>query len=303
MTLFIPRAAWTATAPSSNGRWRDVLGVAVHYPADGNVTNADLTQSQVAAKLRGYRNYHVNTRGWGDIGYNFAVDQAGRVWELRGMDNVGAHCASRSNPDANTRYVGVLFVVGNAEQPTAAAVEAFKDLRTRILARFPAAVQVVGHGQVPGAQTACPGQHLLALAGDGTLTGQTPVPVATPPAAPSPTATVSVDGKWGAATTRALQALLGTQVDGVVSHQWRSSHNENLYAAQFDRTAKGSNVIRALQRTLRATGHYLGNIDGLCGPMTIRALQRHLGTTVDGVISPVSQMVTALQRRINAGRL
>ncbi len=299
MTAFIPRAGWTSTKPSSNGRYRDVLGIAVHYPADGNVTNADLTQSQVAAKLRGYRHYHVHGRGWGDIGYNFAVDQAGRVWELRGMDNVGAHCASRSNPDANTRYVGVLFVIGNTEQPTAAAVEAFKDLRTQVLARFPSAVRVVGHGQVPGAQTSCPGQPLLALVADGTLTGQRPVPVTTAPVRPSPTSTIAVDGKWGQQTTRALQAILGTTVDGVVSHQWRSRHNENLYAAQFDRTAVGSEVIRAVQRTVT----YPGRVDGLCGPMTIRALQRHLGTTVDGVISPVSQMVTALQRRINAGRL
>ncbi|WP_260364489.1 hypothetical protein [Lactococcus cremoris] len=43
--------------------------------------------------------------------------------------------------------------------------------------------------------------------------------------------------------------------------------------------------------------------DGLFGQGTIKALQKHLGTTQDGTISPVSDSVKELQRRLNANKL
>ena len=43
--------------------------------------------------------------------------------------------------------------------------------------------------------------------------------------------------------------------------------------------------------------------DGKIGPQTISALQRHLGTSVDGVISRESRAVMALQRRLNNNRI
>lgn len=104
------------------------------------------------------------------------------------------------------------------------------------------------------------------------------------------------DGKWGKQTTEHFQRLEQMRhVDGVISHQWKSRHNENLYSAKFDKTQRGSRLIRRLQRQLGVT------VDGLCGEATIRAMQRKLGTPVDGVISPVSSMVRQMQRRLNRG--
>jgi murein L,D-transpeptidase YcbB/YkuD len=40
--------------------------------------------------------------------------------------------------------------------------------------------------------------------------------------------------------------------------------------------------------------------DGYIGPRTIAAIQQHLGTPADGVISSPSAMVKALQKRLNA---
>ena len=42
--------------------------------------------------------------------------------------------------------------------------------------------------------------------------------------------------------------------------------------------------------------------DGLMGPATIKAMQRKLGTPADGIISPSSRMVIAMQQALNAGR-
>lgn len=109
--------------------------------------------------------------------------------------------------------------------------------------------------------------------------------------------TLSVDGKFGPATARRLQQYFGTTQDGVISHQYRQKFNQNIYAAQFDQTLRGSNVIRALQKLLGVSQ------DGLMGQATIKALQKRLGTTQDGIISPVSSMVSALQKALNNNKL
>src|SRR5690625_6847120 len=76
------------------------------------------------------------------------------------MRNVGAHCASAANPGANTRYVGVIFIVGSQQDLTPKAVAAFYDLQKEVLKAFPGATQVLGHRQVRGASTTCPGNRV-----------------------------------------------------------------------------------------------------------------------------------------------
>lgn len=114
---------------------------------------------------------------------------------------------------------------------------------------------------------------------------------------------LTLDGKWMAATTRQLQEYHNTTKDGVVSHQYRQAVNQNLYSAQFDTTLIGSNLIRAIQNGLKAKGYYNGAVDGLCGKNTIKAMQKALGTTQDGTISSVSNMVKALQVALNNNKL
>lgn len=108
---------------------------------------------------------------------------------------------------------------------------------------------------------------------------------------------LTVDGKFGAATAKRLQQYFGTTQDGVISHQYKQKYNQNVYAAQFDSTLKGSNVIKALQKLLGVTQ------DGLLGQATIKALQKRLGTTQDGIISPTSNAVKALQKALNNNKL
>jgi hypothetical protein len=161
-----------------------LLGTAIHYPGTTQDVIGDPGQAAIAGRLRGYRDYHVNTRGWSDIGYNFAIDQGGRVWRCRsdnwGGSRIGAHCASDANPDANTEWMGVLLVIGDAETPNAKMIQAFRDWRVgRFLARWPRRTAIRGHRQVPGAQTSCPGNRTVALINDGVF-----AKAATPPPPP-----------------------------------------------------------------------------------------------------------------------
>lgn len=93
---------------------------------------------------------------------------------------------------------------------------------------------------------------------------------------------LAIDGYMGPDTIRAMQRILGTTVDGVIS--------------------RPSNMVRALQNFLNKKGYGLA-VDGSMGPATIKALQKYLGTTPDGVISRPSNMVRALQTRLNTGSL
>lgn len=108
---------------------------------------------------------------------------------------------------------------------------------------------------------------------------------------------LSVDGWWGSATVRACQQALGTTADGIVSGQdYRDMAAIGGAPTGAWRTgAGGSQMVSALQRKLGVAQ------DGYFGPKTCRALQAHLGTEADGVLSRPSECVKELQRRLNAG--
>lgn len=182
-------------------------------------------------------------------------------------------------------------------------VPAVRITRAQALARVPG---FIGHGEIDTGRRSDPGASFDWTLFLSAYAEAMALPAPPPGPAPSPAAPASgllEDGKWGAATTRDLQGVFGTTVDGVVSHQWRSRHNESLYAAHFDRTRTGSQLILAMQVWLKNKGRYAGALDGLAGPLFIAALQTEMGTTVDSVISPVSDAVREMQRRLNAGTL
>lgn len=114
---------------------------------------------------------------------------------------------------------------------------------------------------------------------------------------------LEIDGQWGPATTRAMQTALGTTVDGIVSRQNIDYKEDNpgLLATSWnwvEETGIGSPMVSAMQKTIGLTG---SNIDGICGPITIKKLQGYAGTTVDGEIWNPSTCVKAVQTLLNAG--
>ena len=114
-----------------------------------------------------------------------------------------------------------------------------------------------------------------------------PVPV--PPSAK----TIAVDGYWGKDTTRRLQEIFGTPVDGIVSDQPKihKSKNPGLVGGWewSDKPKNGSKLIKAIQRKV------VVDDDGFIGPETIKGLQAWMGTEQDGFISSPSALVKALQ--------
>lgn len=96
----------------------EVTHMIVHHSAGSNVSD------DWAAVVRSIWDFHVNTRGWSDIGYNWLIDPNGVVYQGRGNDWIGAHFCS-----ANTNTMGVC-VMGNftTVEPTDEARNSLKEL-------------------------------------------------------------------------------------------------------------------------------------------------------------------------------
>lgn len=110
------------------------------------------------------------------------------------------------------------------------------------------------------------------------------------------------NGKWDTATTKRLQQIFGTTVDGKISNQWKRYKNSNPgLGSGWDwlnrPNGKGSQLIKAMQKW---AGMPASECDGEFGPATCKAFQAKLGTTVDGYVSNPSQMVKALQKWANS---
>jgi N-acetylmuramoyl-L-alanine amidase len=80
----------------------------------GGIKDYCSSQEECAAIVRSYQDYHMDSKGWNDIGYNFLVGEDGNVYEGRGWETVGAHA-----PTYNTKSIGICIIgdfTGNSIQ-------------------------------------------------------------------------------------------------------------------------------------------------------------------------------------------
>jgi hypothetical protein len=133
----VTRAQWGADESIRQGtpEFAPITKLIVHH------TDTENNDPDPASTVRAIYAYHVQTRGWNDIGYNFLIDESGRIYEGRyartyaageaptgedvyGNGVIGAHALN-----ANTGSVGVaLLGTFDAQQPTAAALSALESL-------------------------------------------------------------------------------------------------------------------------------------------------------------------------------
>ena len=152
----LPRSAWargTAVGAIMN-RMTTVRHITVHH--DGMDPFFATDRASVAAHLELIRQLH-RRRGWGDIGYHFAVDRAGRVWEGRPLMYQGAHVK-----DHNPGNIGIV-VLGNFEMqaPTRAQLAAVRAQLNALMRIYDVPTgRVHTHQEWAGAATLCPGGRL-----------------------------------------------------------------------------------------------------------------------------------------------
>lgn len=155
----LPRSAWNA----ASSRARDmkpmsgVHRITVHHSA--TLVRSTSMATAVGA-IRGIQRYHQVHNGWGDIGYHFLIDPAGRIWVGRPLEWQGAHAGDSAKNDAN---VGICllgnFVRDGQGAPPPAQLQALESLIATLCVRYRVDPrQVLTHQELK--TTDCPGPYV-----------------------------------------------------------------------------------------------------------------------------------------------
>lgn len=183
MPDFVPRGpdGWDCPIPDTFAS-----GVPIYYSYVTHITihhtaGATSTPTDPCAQMRNIWNYHVYTRGWNDIGYNFVLDHLGNIYhgrwnaDLSSLNVRGAHVAYHN------AYTMGFSVMGNFETDTLclATLPAIYDLLSWKCDQYGIdphgydwngdagyeeyAPTILGHRDWSSASTACPGANFYPL--------------------------------------------------------------------------------------------------------------------------------------------
>ncbi|OJJ16405.1 hypothetical protein BKI52_34520 [marine bacterium AO1-C] len=166
----VTRSQWGARTPNASFSTSKVTHLVIHHELGSN------SSSNWAARVKAVQNFHMNSSGYSDIGYNFLIDPNGVIYEGRaGGDNiVGAHWCSR-----NRNTMGVC-ILGNYTfiKPSAAAQASLIKLLTWKATKEGIAPlgrayhygvngqmnQIIGHREGLGCSS-CPGDAFFGIIG------------------------------------------------------------------------------------------------------------------------------------------
>lgn len=269
----ISRRAWGAR-PAREERettWGTRTGFTVHHSSGPKDPSVQVIQD-----------FHMDDRGWWDIGYNWLVRDDGTIYEGRGWTGVGAHAGGH-----NTANIGVC-VIGNysSAEPSAAAKAALAYLYAEANRIKGSRLDVNTHRQLNS--TKCPGNKLHAWA-ISRLGGYTPgkpskptVPEAGARPAPGPHYLFPLPAghyfgpKDG--PDQSVSGFYGRTFGGVADHEWLKRFTLQLQKRGWDARKGGKYLTR--------WGH-----DGRYGPeveaLTV-AFQRDQGLNPDGLPGPIT---------------
>ncbi|HHW60217.1 MAG TPA: hypothetical protein GX402_08300, partial [Bacteroidales bacterium] len=183
LPTMIPRSTWCGSYsacknPTYTPTYISATHTVIHHGASPD------SYTDGAAVVRSYWNYHVNTNGWSDIGYNYLFDKSGNMYvgrynpSLPNKDVKAAHAGSANSKSIGLNYLGNSDASGTAPttaqnnkccqfmawwynykgfDPTSSASILCQDNVTRTKPR------ICGHRDVNPGGTTCPGNTLYAL--------------------------------------------------------------------------------------------------------------------------------------------
>ncbi|MGH7376858.1 MAG: peptidoglycan recognition protein family protein [Candidatus Methylomirabilales bacterium] len=264
MTITRTRAEWGARPPKSVQAIGTVRGVALHYSGSASDEQAD--HANCAGRVRGIQRYHMDTRGWADVAYNFLACLHGTVFEGRGF---GHRSAAQGTNDGNAHYLAVCFLGNDSagrDDVTDAGRAALRYVVDQVRDDYLGAREVRPHSSFHA--TACPGDELRAWIAQGMPASAQPSPEPAPPPAPP-------------GHSHALPMVRVRDGRGQVFHpeagRWFTQQGTPWWE------------FADVQTHLHGHGLDSGPVDGIGGPRTdraIRAFQRRRGLAPDGVVGP-----------------
>lgn len=148
----VSRERWGARPSLDNATMEmPVHHIFIHHTA--GLECSDL--SSCSKVMRGIQNFHMDDRGWDDIGYNFLIGGDGRVYQGRGWTRVGAHTYGFNR-------ISIAFsLMGNFQdkEPPSVMLDVAKKM-IRCAQEEDYVTDFELHGHRDGGCTLCPGQKL-----------------------------------------------------------------------------------------------------------------------------------------------
>ncbi|MDX6769372.1 MAG: peptidoglycan recognition family protein [Elusimicrobiota bacterium] len=172
----VSRSGWGAQAPRTDSGRQNPNKVTVHHTDGTRPTELAQSIAVVRAIQHDHRNISDARKGgrWADIGYHFLIDGAGRVFEGRHAETIGAHAGAGNNRN----NVGIALM-GNfdrmqlldPQRESLVRLVTFLSIRYR---RDPSARGFIeSHEHYTG--TDCPGRNVLDFLNSGELMRQASV--------------------------------------------------------------------------------------------------------------------------------
>jgi hypothetical protein len=249
------RSTWGARPSRCSSSLGKVYRMAIHHTESPTIDSLS-----PAARLRQIQSYHMDVKGWCDIGYHYLVSRDGRIWEGRPSTQLGSHAGG-----ANTGNIGIAVIGSHDSTPVSTVqVDAIASLVRQLGERHGVSIDrdvVKGHREYKS--TSCPGNKLEAqldglvqVAGNGAPV-ESPGDVEEPPPATSITvegvlyagddpsarisgATISIAGKttttssngaWSLAITPGLYTVTATKAGYVSGSITRSTSSGDTWAS------------------------------------------------------------------------
>ncbi|XP_067002918.2 peptidoglycan-recognition protein LC isoform X2 [Anabrus simplex] len=150
----IPRREWLAQPV---GRPLDPL----HHPVPYVIISHSATeqcelQAACTLQVRLIQTFHIESKGWFDIGYNFLVGGDGYCYVGRGWDSVGAHAFGYNNRSIGINFIGTFNdVLPPKKQLRAAKLVIEEGVK---LGKIAPDYKLLAHRQVSGTES--PGKRL-----------------------------------------------------------------------------------------------------------------------------------------------
>ncbi|MGW0783936.1 peptidoglycan-binding domain-containing protein [Streptomyces sp. NPDC002913] len=293
----ISRENWGARPPREVAKVpnSERTGFVVHYSA-----------GPPSQTVRAIQNYHMDSNGWWDIGYNFLVDQGGRIYEGRGWSNEGAHTSGY-----NRTHIAVCFI-GRDGDATAAAKKAIRSLYAKTNDVVGRTLSTTYHSALGSTQ--CPGNDLRSWVqqgmptdglqdvegGDGSSSGGGSVrSVASQQQAVNGlgySPALVVDGIFGPDTQAGvmwLQGKVGTDVDGIWGPNTEAAYRAYIGTGSSSNGLTSIRSVASQQRAVNGLGRSPALVvDGIFGPDTeagVEWLQSKVGVGADGLWGPATE--------------
>ena len=159
----VPRSQWGARRGTCRGSDSRRYRMSIHHTATPSGAGAS-----GASRVRGYQRYHMNSRGWCDIGYHFVIDRDGTIYEGRPLNQRGAHVGGHNTGNIGISFIGCYGTSCRSSfgprSPSNTMIQSASRLVARLSSMFDItrdSNRVRGHNQWSGVNKDCPGANVL----------------------------------------------------------------------------------------------------------------------------------------------